>query len=119
MNNNMEVVHHAREITQVPRRLFSKRVFDTFGKRIFAGNKVVSEVKTFACYTYVSQGSSLRRTRALPSDLGLEVNHISIWHCSSASTKNLRRGFFGSAKDDVLSSVRRKSERETAASSFS
>jgi len=75
-------------------RLLPKRVMETFGKRLFARNRVAPEIKAFACYSYVSQGSSLRRTRALLHDLGVEVNHVSIWRWLQRLGEKLKARLF-------------------------
>jgi transposase-like protein len=63
---------------------FLSRLLPTKGwrqrvKGLFVRNRVPPEAKTFASYVYMSQGSSLRRTKELLHDLGVRVSHVSIW----------------------------------------
>jgi len=67
------------ELKEFLSALLPEGLLEAAGKRLFLRNRAPAEAKVFASYVYMSQGSSLRRTKGLLCDLDVHVSHVSIW----------------------------------------
>lgn len=90
------------ELKEFLTRLLPKQAVEAFGKRLFRRNRVPPEAKAFACYAYVSQGSSFRKLRELLCELGMKINHVSIWRWLQRLGTSIKARLFRRRKRPLL-----------------
>jgi len=90
------------ELKEFLTRLLPGELLEGVGKKIFRRNKKPREAKVFACYVYISQNSSFRRSRDLLEDLGVRVAHSAVWYWFHGFSESAKQNAFAKRKRRVI-----------------